>query len=61
MAIGGRDLCRVADDGPSRMFHFKLEDRGESAAHFPGRPNLPCHRPNGAAWVESGYSDLPSS
>jgi len=28
MAIEGRDLYVVPEDGPSRMFHFKLDDRG---------------------------------
>jgi hypothetical protein len=29
MAIEGRDLYVVPEDGPSRMFHFRLEDRGD--------------------------------
>lgn len=28
MAIEGRDLYVVPEDGPSRMFHFRLDDRG---------------------------------
>lgn len=32
MAIEGRDLYVVPEDGPSRMFHFRLEDRGEGRA-----------------------------
>ena len=28
MAIEGRDLYVVPEDGPSRMFHFKLDDHG---------------------------------
>lgn len=28
MAIEGRDLYLVPEDGPSRMFHFRLDDRG---------------------------------
>ncbi|WP_343520632.1 hypothetical protein [Sphingomonas sp.] len=28
MAIEGRDLHLVPEDGPSRMFHFRLDDRG---------------------------------
>ncbi|NIJ21607.1 hypothetical protein FHS95_003310 [Sphingomonas naasensis] len=30
MAIEGRDLYVVPEDGPSRLFHFRLEDRDES-------------------------------
>jgi hypothetical protein len=30
MAIEGRDLYVVPEDGPSRLFHFKLNDRTES-------------------------------
>lgn len=30
MAIEGRDLYVVPEDGPSRLFHFRLDDRGES-------------------------------
>lgn len=30
MAIEGRDLYVVPEDGPSRMFHFRLDDQGES-------------------------------
>jgi hypothetical protein len=29
MAIEGRDLYLVPEDGPSRMFHFRLEDSGK--------------------------------
>jgi len=32
MAIEGRELYVVPEDGPSRLFHFRLDDRGE------GRP-----------------------
>ena len=28
MAIEGRDLYLVPEDGPSRMFHFRLDERG---------------------------------
>ncbi|MDT8760156.1 DUF6454 family protein [Sphingomonas psychrotolerans] len=30
MAIEGRDLYVVPEDGPSRLFHFRLDDRGAS-------------------------------
>jgi hypothetical protein len=30
MAIEGRDLYLLPEDGPSRVFHFRLDDRGES-------------------------------
>ena len=30
MAIEGRELYVVPEDGPSRLFHFRLDDRGES-------------------------------
>jgi len=29
MAIEGRDLYLVPEDGPSRMFHFRLDKRGD--------------------------------
>jgi hypothetical protein len=29
MAIEGRDLYVIPEDGPSRMFHFRLEDHGK--------------------------------
>lgn len=32
MAIEGRDLYLVPEDGPGRMFHFKLEDGGDRPA-----------------------------
>jgi hypothetical protein len=32
MAIEGRDLYVLPEDGPSRLFHFRLDDRDESAA-----------------------------
>lgn len=32
MAIEGRDLYVVPEDGPSRLFHFRLNDRDESPA-----------------------------
>lgn len=30
MAIEGRDLYVIPEDGPSRLFHFRLDDQGES-------------------------------
>lgn len=30
MAIEGRDLYVIPEDGPSRLFHFRLDDRGEN-------------------------------
>jgi hypothetical protein len=30
MAIEGRDLYVIPEDGPSRLFHFRLDDRGSS-------------------------------
>ncbi|TGX52263.1 hypothetical protein E5A73_15805 [Sphingomonas gei] len=30
MAIEGRELYVIPEDGPSRLFHFRLDDRGET-------------------------------
>jgi uncharacterized protein DUF6454 len=32
MAIEGRDLYVIPEDGPSRLFHFRLDDRGDGSA-----------------------------
>jgi uncharacterized protein DUF6454 len=32
MAIEGRELYVIPEDGPSRLFHFRLDDRGETRA-----------------------------
>jgi hypothetical protein len=37
MAIEGRDLYVVPEDGPSRLFHFRLDDGDESPAAAPDR------------------------